>query len=118
MIQGFRLKFTSDELKTHLRDRVDHHEGRAITKESELPALRSAAEKLKVSIEAPARASDKFGSSNGSGPDVNSAIENLEDQVRDHRNKAAVFRLFADHLFAEDYDLTENDLFRLEFLKR
>ncbi len=120
MIQGLKFKFTSSELKQHMVDRALHHTGRADAKAAELPALREVAEKLKAGkTEAPTEAAGKMSNAMfGGAGDVESAIDTIEREVREHRNKAVAFRLFAEHLFAEDYDLGEADLVRLELLGR
>ncbi len=44
-------------------------------------------------------------------------IEQLEEDIKNHRNKALVFRTLADHLVPDaTYDLDEADLHRLEVL--
>ena len=120
MIQGFHLRFTSEELRQHMVDRAAHHVARAIIKESEIPSLREVQDKIKAGTSAPEKAAGmgKFSNSTVGTSDVQQAIESLESEVRDHRNKSIVFKLFAEHLYAEDYDLQEADLVRLEILKR
>jgi len=45
-------------------------------------------------------------------------VEALEADIRDHRNRAIVFRTLADHLVPHaTYDLDESDLRRLEIVK-
>ena len=121
MVIGFRLKFTAEELGEHLRARAEYHDGRATLKEGELPALRTVLETIRRGGANPptvAKMGGKGSSSYSGGVDVGDAIDGIEEQVRDHRNKSLVFKLFAEHLFAEDYDLQEADLIRLEILKR
>ncbi len=50
--------------------------------------------------------------------DANDQVTNLENDIRDHRNKALVFRTLAEHLVANaTYELDEGALRRLEILK-
>ena len=45
-------------------------------------------------------------------------VKDLERDIQDHRAKASSFLFFAEHLFDEDYILREEDLARLEIIKR
>lgn len=117
MIKGLRICLKSSELAEHMRERANYHEERAKVKEEELPAIQESFEKFKA-----LRPATKVSHMNKSGlsnydfnPEEN--IENLENDIRNHRNKALAYRYMADHLFTEDYDLDENDLRRLEILK-
>lgn len=49
--------------------------------------------------------------------DPDDAIDALTNDIVNHRNKALAFDFFADHLHTEDYNLSEQDLVRLEILK-
>ena len=115
LIEGLRIRVTSEELATHLRARADYHSERAEQKQQELPALRASVDAIMSSPNAEnvARMSGK----SGYNFNPHDAVENLERDIRDHRNKALAFRYFADHLFTQDYDLGEEDLQRIEILK-
>lgn len=116
MIQGLRLKVTSPELKTHCQARAAYHEGRAKTKEAELPKLKEAMEHIRGATTG-LPSSVTHMNKGGYNLDPNQAVTDLENDVREHKNKAMVFAYFAEHLFAEDYDLQEADLRRLEIVK-
>lgn len=113
MIDGFRLKFTSKELASHLTDRAKYHRRRAAEKGDQLPKLKEAMEHIKGSGAATSVANMSKG-----GYHVEDPVADLERDIRNHENKVLVFDLFAGHLFDEDYDLKEEDLVRLEILKR
>lgn len=115
MIEGLKLRVTSEELRDHCCQRALHHRSRASSKEAELPTLRESLEKLKPEMAAMALTHMNKSSSNYHA-DPEELLENLERDIRDHRNKALVFEFFAAHLFEEDYTLQENDLVRLEIL--
>lgn len=116
MIEGLKIKVTSAELKDHLIKRSGYHKERGQRKASELPGLREAFEKIKAGGGAPQSISRMSKGNYHSDPQ--DAIEDLEKDIQDHFNKSLVFLFFAEHLFDEDYVLREDDLFRLEILKR
>jgi hypothetical protein len=116
MIEGFKIRVASKELRDTLLDRAEYHRNRAETKQVELPKLREAMEMIKA---APAESVAHFNKASASYAfDPADAIENLERDIKDHHNKAIVFRFFADHLFDDDYTLGEQDMIRLELVKR
>lgn len=117
MIEGLKIKVTSAELKDHLIKRSGYHKERGRQKESELPGLREAFEKIKAGGGLAAGTLSHM-SKGGYRSDPQDAVESLETDIRDHFNKSLVFLFFAEHLFDEDYVLKEDDLFRLEILKR
>jgi len=117
-IEGLKIRMASEELKNHLMERSAYHRDKAVQKEKELPALKDALEKLKTSGIAPeslARMSGKSGTYQLSPEET---IKDLENDIRDHYNKSLVFEFFANHLFDQPYVLQENDLIRMEVLKR
>lgn len=116
MIEGFRLKVTSGELKAQCAARAEYHEGRAKIKETELPKLKDAMAAIQVATGQPRSVTQM--SKGGYHSDVEDPVRDLGQDIRDHRNKALVFRFFSEHLFDEDYNLKEDDLVRLEILKR
>lgn len=117
MIEGFKLKITSEELKSHCTERAAYHRNRAKTKEEQIPKLREAMEAIKSNRNSQELAQmTKFG--NLSSYHTEDPVGDLEKDVTEHVNKSLVFEFFASHLFGEDYTLTESDLQRLEILKR
>jgi hypothetical protein len=118
MIEGLKIKVTSGELKEHLTMRAAHHRKRADDKEVELPQLRDALERIKAAPQATNISAMQKLTSNSYHVNPDDTISALENDIRDHRNKALVFDFFAGHLFEEDYVLQENDLIRLEVIKR
>jgi hypothetical protein len=113
MIDGFRLRFTAQELASHLTDRAQYHRGREADKAGQLPKLKEAMDQIKAVGEAKNVATMSKGGYHSEDP-----VADLERDIRDHHNKALVFDLFAVHLFEDDYNLKEDDLIRLEILRR
>lgn len=131
MIKGLRYKLTSGELRLHFKGRADYHSKRADAKEAEVPSLRDQIPQLKETLEKVTKFQpspelthmNKSMASYHLDPEsavdsLEKALEQLERDVRDHRNKATAFSFLADHLFEEDYDLEQSDLVSLEILKR
>lgn len=119
MIEGLKIRVPSTELATHLRDRAKYHRERADTKDAAMPKLIEAKEalgKLQTNPDSLAVMS-KFSNSASYNMNPDDAIRDLESDIRTHRNKALSMEYLADHLFDEDYTLTEADLVRLEILK-
>ncbi len=117
IIKGLFFHYTTEELHKLMNDRASYHEDRARTKEGTLPELKKAIETVKANT-AVAEVSQmtKFGN-NAYHFDVNQ-VEALENDIRDHRNKALVFRTLSKHLVANvTYELDEASLRRLEILK-
>jgi len=112
VINGFRIRVTSQELEEHFRERVCYHDGRAKTKGDELPTLREAFATIASNL-----ASPNPMNSSSYHMDPKSTIEQLERDIREHQNKAAKFRFFAEHLFNDDYDLTVAELGSLELVR-
>ena len=117
MIEGFKLKVASSELKTHCFGRAEYHRKRATEKEAELPKVKEAMEAIRRGG-GHAAAGITHMNKNSYNLDTTDVVENLENDIKDHKNKAMVFDFFGNHLFAEDYTLKEDDLIRLEILKR
>jgi len=113
MIEGFKLKITSAELKKHCNERACYHMDRAADFKKELPKVRESMEALKKN----GLAATVSQMSKGGGYEID-PVDDMESKIRDHNNKSLVFKFFADHLFQEDYNLKEEDLVRLEVLKR
>jgi hypothetical protein len=113
MIDGFRLKITSAELRNHCTERSSYHRCRAADIQKELPKFRESLDALKAQGTAV-----NISHMNKGGLYETDPVDEMEIKVREHSNKALVFTFFADHLFQEDYNLKEEDLVRLEVLKR
>lgn len=110
MIEGLKIRVPSQELATHLRNRAAYHRERADTKDAAMPKLIEAKEALGKLQANPSGVAEmnKFS---------NSSYKSLSADIRNHRNKALSMEYLADHLFDDDYTLTEADLARLEILK-
>lgn len=115
MIEGLKIRVRSDELKLHCAARAKYHETRANEKEAKLPELRRSLETIRETT-SPQGVSNMFKGSYHI--DTSDPVEDLEHDIRDHRNKSLVFTFFAEHFFDDDYCLKEDDLVRLEILKR
>jgi hypothetical protein len=115
MIDGFKIKITSSELKKHCQEKSAYHSKRAEEKNQELPTIKDALEKIKTIGPAQSVSHMNKGSYH---LDPGDAVEQLETDIRDHHNKSLVFAFFAEHLFDEDYVLDETALIRLEIIKR
>ncbi len=116
IIKGLLFHYSTDELAKQMRERASYHDDRAITKEGALPELRKAVETVKASADAAtvARMSKTSNAYHFDGDQV----ADLENDIRDHRNKALVFRTLADHLVPNaTYELDESALRRLEIVK-
>ena len=120
IVQGLRYHYTTEQLKEQMLGRAKHHDSRADQKEKALPELKRAVDTVKsnaqtqenteVTMMLKAHSNYHF-----AGGDQ---VEALEADIRDHRNRAIVFRTLADHLVPyATYDLDENDLRRLEIVK-
>jgi len=120
IVKGLRYHFTTEQLYAHMKNRSDYHESRANTKETALPELRAAVDIVKAAGTTAATniaTMSKFSNSNYHF-DAGDQVEQLEEDIKDHRNKALVFRTLADHLVDDaTYDLDESELRRLEILK-
>lgn len=99
MIQGIQIEMTSKQLREHIEARVGYH-----------------AEKMKwYSAQVTSLKSGGMEDTNHS----NNPIGSLVSSAKGHGEKAAFFRVLADHLVAnETYRLSEQDLTRLEFVSR
>jgi predicted nucleic acid-binding Zn-ribbon protein len=120
MIQGFHLKVPHTTLQELLGHRVGYHRRRADEKAKELPKLREAAEAIRRTGVTPDEHTianiNKM--SNQYQANLDSQIEALERDIRNHRDKAAALEFYAKHLYQDDYDLCEADLVRLELVPR
>lgn len=116
IVKGLLFHYSTEELAAQMQSRAEHHEDRARTKESALPELKKAVETIKTTAEAStvARMSKVHNAYHFDGDQV----ADLENDIRDHKNKALVFRTLAEHLVPNaTYELGEHDLQRLEIVK-
>jgi hypothetical protein len=114
MIEGFRLRIGTVELQEHCIGRSKFHSDRAAEYTRELPKVKESMEALqKHGI---ATAITQMHGKGGSF-DID-PVEDMENKIQDHGNRSLVFEFFSKHLFPEDYNLKEEDLIRLEVLKR
>lgn len=104
MIEGIKLDFTTDELASHLRGRIEHHKERqAFYKE---------------------RAALLKGSEDAVQPNYSNAVrgnpvDQMESSATKHENIFKTFEIILSHLIPnETYRLEEDDLTRLEFTTR
>jgi hypothetical protein len=120
IVKGLRYHYTTDQLREQMLGRAKHHELRAEQKEKALPELKRAVETVKANAQTQEntelammiKTSANYHFAGGN------QVEALETDIRDHRNKALVFKTLADHLVPHaTYDLDENDLRRLEIVK-
>ena len=117
-IKGLLFHFSNADLALHMCQRAEHHDERARQKESALPELRKAVETVKASAETKTLARMSKNGGHDYNFAANEQIENLEFDIREHRNKALVFRVLAKHLVpAAIYELDESALRRLEIVK-
>lgn len=126
MVTGLRFRFAHQELLTHLNERTEHHNKRAETKQAQLPKLKQMLEDIKNNRFNPSEAPDPndedlcqtIATYNKSPYAFNSEspVEQLERDIAAHQKKARTFRLLAEHLFEEYYDLAESDLKQLEMV--
>lgn len=114
VIEGVHFDFTGEELSKLMRDRAAYHEGRARTKEGELPPLRELMERIKANPDAAAaQALGKMSSSYK----TEDPVKDLETDIRRHQSWALKFRVYADHFIpTATYRLGEGDLTRLELV--
>lgn len=120
MIEGLKLKVASAELKAHCTARAEYHRRRAKDKEPALQEMHEAAAELEKVMAASLNPKSLAFANKSSGYAANpdDAADRIEADIKEHSNKALAFEFFAAHLFDEDYTLKEEDLVRLEILRR
>lgn len=116
MISGLRLRVTSAELKLHCQFRAQYHKARAEEKRDQLSKMRPLVEALKTDPLAAVQFSNIQKNNYRANPE--DTLDALEEDIREHHNKYLLFVFYSEHLFEEDYDLKDDDLIRLEMLKR
>lgn len=119
IVKGLRYHYTTEQLCTHMLQRGNYHDERAKQKEGTLPDLKNAVETVKAAgcdAATHVAAMSKFNTNYNF--DAGDQVEALENDIKDHRNKALVFRTLAEHLVPNaTYDLEEAELRRLEIIK-
>jgi hypothetical protein len=115
-VEGLKFKVSRQELASHLKSRSAYHRDRAAEKESSLPELKKTLESMHGN-RAMANMMPSV-SRSAYHMDPVEPVKDLERDIQDHRAKASLFLFFAEHLFEEDYVLREEDLARLEIIKR
>lgn len=120
MIEGLKIRVTSQELGDHLNARADYHADKAAEIEKDLPAIREIRDRFRsgtnLNPDDLARMTKASNYAHTKG--VEEMVGELEGEMRNRRNKAMAFRYIAAHLFQEDYTLQNEDLQRLEILNR
>ena len=118
IVKGLLFHYSTEELAQLMNARADYHDDRANTKEGALPELKKAMETVKANTAAVSNVAMMSKLNNSPYHFDANAAEGLENDIRDHRNKALVFRTLSKHLVANaTYELAEEALRRLEILK-
>lgn len=118
LVPHLHIRMTSRELCEHLMSRATYHATRRDEKRAYLPQLKDATEKIKAQSPAATVAQfSKMGHSNYRF-DGDDALESLERDIQTHNDKFVYFQFIANHLFEQDYCLSEDDLVKLEIMKR
>ena len=118
LVPGLKLRVPGTELKELLEARAAYHDKRRQEKEALLPELKAAADKVKAHTPEVQVQLAKVSNSRSYQFDGDSAVENLERDIRDHADKAVSFRFMAAHLFAgATYCLDQAELVRIELVK-
>lgn len=109
-VDGLIFEIPAAEFATRLKTRSDYHAARAEKKEKEdLPQLI----KLLESIESGAKAGGGKFSNYSHNPKDN--VDNLKDDIRTHRSKAARLKFLSEHVInGKTYYLSLNDVDQLE----
>lgn len=97
MIKGITIHIGTDELKEHLLKKVQYHQDKAVFYKNQVGALEGSKEDL----------------SSGS----NNPVDSLANSAKKHIGKSEYYQFIVDHLVpGETYELSENDLTRLEII--
>lgn len=113
LVPGMRIRMKSAELAGMLRDRCSYHISRAEAKQREMPGLKAAADAIRVQ----SQSNPNVSNSSNYKFDGDSAVEQLDKDIKDHRNKSRQFSFLAEHLFEDDYCLERSDLVALELIQ-
>jgi superoxide dismutase len=129
MLQGIHIYIKGDELAKHLYARSDHHKDRRATYVQKLTDIQKRIDELdavlKTASAAAAAAINASTTSSMSGGTVDPAYSlraaesSYKGSINEHGRKAAFFEFMASHIpESEVFDLSENDLTRLELLDK
>lgn len=132
-VPGLIFCVPAGRLKQHCLDRAAYHTRRAEDKGAEVPALQETIKSLEGSIDkikgyAREAGQQVLGVSNKTSSNygfdgrrevdsLESQVEALRNDIKDHRNKAAAFGFLAESFFDTTYALEWADLQRLELVK-
>jgi len=109
----FTFALTRDELVSHFRDRAMYHLKRAAEKDAALPKLKEALDAVmgdKLSRASLVSNKSRYGS------DIESEVQQLEQDIKNHRKSAAKFNWLADHASPDTSQVVSIDeLNRFEF---
>ncbi len=102
MIEGLKVRISSQDLRDLLSVRVMHHTERAAF-------YRESMERFVAGTQG-----DAMPQMTGGNP-----IDGMRTKEGEHTNLAAQFKFIHDHIVTDDfYQLSDDDLFKLEILKR
>ena len=100
MIEGLKFQMPSDELRTHLIARIEHHKGRKAFYEQKVGELQA-------------------GGAEGMQYTGGDPIRALRDKSAEHQRQIELFKFMHDHVApGEMYQLADTDLQRIEILGR
>lgn len=145
VLPGILFAVPTEDLKTHCQKRSDYHYGRAKDKEKEIPRfeklikdlqaaeteLKDASKAVKGLATPAARGNPSNIKAASAGYNFNAQSDSIDDQishlegqveaiqqdVKDHTNRAAMFAWMSEHLFNGVYALSWEDLRLLELSK-
>ena len=95
---GLVVEVKNTEIGQHCAERSKYHTERADHKEAELPKLQAALDALKGSSNAAVQATISSMNKGGYNLNTENPIEQLENDIRIHRNKALTFKYLGEHL--------------------
>lgn len=99
MIDGLKIHVSSEEIRGHLEKRAGYHRDKASFYAKQASQLREGGV--------------------GTTGHSNDPVGSLQSSQRSHEEKSAFFAFMAEHVIPNDtYQLSENDLTRLEFVSR
>lgn len=100
MIEGLKFQMPSDELRSHLVVRIEHHKARKDFYEQKAGELEK-------------------GNVEGMNYTNGDPVRNLRDKAAEHEQKIKLFKFMHDHVAPDEtYQLADNDLQRIEILGR
>jgi hypothetical protein len=103
--------FSGLEVRKQCFDRAEYHTKRAEEKEAGLPELKRSMELLVGNGQRVMATKSNYNF------DADTPIEKLEEDIRDHKEKAHRFTVFAHHLPEDSYSLSLEEMRLFEFIK-